>query len=95
LNEFGRDLGEPLAASLAPTIFDNDIAALVPPEFAKPLYKCGGPLALRSRRIGPSNPMTGSAACCARAANGHVTATPPSNILNSRRFLSGPGLIIQ
>ena len=52
LNEFGCELGEPLGASLAPTIFDNDIAALILPELAKPLHKCGGPLALRSRRIG-------------------------------------------
>jgi hypothetical protein len=30
-------------------------------------------------------PITGIA-CCARAANGHVTAAPPSNDMNSRRF---------
>jgi hypothetical protein len=26
------------------------------------------------------------AACCARAANGHAAAAPPSSVMNSRRF---------
>ena len=30
--------------------------------------------------------MTGGAACCARAATGHVAAAPPSRVMNSRRF---------
>src|SRR5262245_39987052 len=28
-----------------------------------------------------------SGACCARAASGHVTAAPPSSVMNSRRFI--------
>jgi len=31
-------------------------------------------------------PITGIACCCARAANGHATAAPPSSVMNSRRF---------
>src|SRR6516165_2802666 len=36
------------------------------------------------------NPTTGIviAGCCARAANGHAAAAPPSNVINSRRFNS-------
>ena len=30
------------------------------------------------------------AACCARAASGHVAAAPPRNVMNSRRFMSRP-----
>jgi hypothetical protein len=32
------------------------------------------------------NPITGIAACCARAASGH-TAAPPSSVMNVRRFM--------
>jgi hypothetical protein len=30
---------------------------------------------------------TGIAGCCARAASGHATAAPPSNVMKSRRFI--------
>jgi hypothetical protein len=44
----------------------------------------------RKRAYGPGDaplrkPITGSR-CCARAASGH-TAAPPSNAMNSRRFI--------
>jgi hypothetical protein len=35
----------------------------------------------------PGNSITGSAACCARAASGHVAAVPPSSVMKSRRSL--------
>src|SRR5262245_25727419 len=36
----------------------------------------------------PRNPMVGSLpGCCARAASGHATAAPPSNVMNSRRLM--------
>jgi hypothetical protein len=38
-----------------------------------------------------SNPITGIAGCCARAASGHATAVPPSSNMNSRRFMSSMG----
>jgi hypothetical protein len=28
--------------------------------------------------------------CCARTANGHPAAVPPSNLMNSRRFIAPP-----
>ena len=31
------------------------------------------------------NPITGIAACCARAASGHAAAAPPTSVMNSRR----------
>src|SRR5690348_17205 len=36
------------------------------------------------------NPITGIAACCARAENGHVAAAPPTRLMNSRRLIAAP-----
>src|SRR6516162_5161247 len=36
------------------------------------------------------NPTTGIAGCCARAANGHAAAAPPSSAMNWRRFIRSP-----
>ena len=33
LDEFGRDLGEPLGVSFGPAILDDDIAVLCPTKF--------------------------------------------------------------
>jgi hypothetical protein len=33
------------------------------------------------------NPITGIPGCCVRAASGHAAAVPPSNVINSRRFI--------
>src|ERR1700730_3256191 len=38
------------------------------------------------------NPITGTAGCCARAANGHAAA-PPSPAMNSRRRINFPFLV--
>src|SRR5262249_40291424 len=35
-------------------------------------------------------PTTGVAACCARAANGHPAAAPPTSVMKSRRFTGCP-----
>src|SRR5262249_22624866 len=45
-DEFGRDLGDTLLASLRPSIFDCHSASIDPTEFAQPLHKSGGPFAL-------------------------------------------------
>ena len=42
-----------------------------------------------TRRLG--SPITGIAACCARAASGHATAAPPNRLTNSRRLMPGMG----
>jgi hypothetical protein len=33
-----------------------------------------------------TKPTIGIAGCCARAASGHAAATPPTSVMNSRRF---------
>ena len=35
-------------------------------------------------------PITGIAACCARAASGHATAAPPNSVMNSRLLTRSP-----
>jgi len=40
----------------------------------------------------PSNPTTGIAGCCARAASGHAAA-PPSSVMNSRRLMLNTGVL--
>src|SRR5467141_2712557 len=40
-------------------------------------------------------PITGIAACCARAASGHATAAPPRRVMNSRRFVCRESSILR
>jgi len=40
----------------------------------------------RVPNVRPSNPITGIAGCCARAASGHVTAASSSAKMNARRL---------
>src|SRR5262249_46434354 len=49
-DELGCELGEAFAASPRPAIFDRDGASFDPAEFAQPLHKSSGQLALRGRR---------------------------------------------
>src|SRR5215471_2131432 len=49
-DELGCELGEAFAASLRPAVFDRDGASFDPAEFAQPLHKSSGQLALRGRR---------------------------------------------
>src|SRR5262249_22509548 len=49
-DELGCELGEALAASLGPAIFDGDGASFDPAEFAQSLHKSSRQLALRGRR---------------------------------------------
>jgi hypothetical protein len=48
-DKLGRDLGETLALSLRPAIFDHDSAALDPAELAESLRECHRPLAFAQR----------------------------------------------
>ena len=50
LDQFGRDLGGALGATLRPAILDRDSTTLDPAEFAQPLHEGGDPLALGCRR---------------------------------------------
>jgi hypothetical protein len=55
-DELGCELGEALAASLRPAIFDRDGASFDPAEFAQSLHKSGSQLALRGRRSRTQKP---------------------------------------
>ena len=64
---------------------------LDPTEFAQSLNKGGGPLGLR-RRSGPAKQSNGRQLPFAVRAptSGHAAAAPPSNVMNSRRFMPAP-----
>src|SRR5262245_7721960 len=47
-----------------------------------------GPVSSGERAL--KNPITGLAACCARAENGQAAVAPPSNLMNSRRLMAAP-----
>jgi hypothetical protein len=59
------------------------------PVSASPRLNAAVKCALASGDLVLRNPITGIAACCARAATGHAAATPPSSVMNSRRFMCG------
>src|SRR5262249_7464087 len=73
-DQFGRYLGGTLSTSLGPPVFDRHSMAFAPSELAQLLHD-------------PRNPMVGCLGCCARPASGHIAAAPPSNVMNSRRFI--------
>jgi hypothetical protein len=56
-------------------------------DLGRPWWKEGRRKASDSRDPVPMYPITGIAACCARAASGHATAVRPTSAMNSRRFI--------
>src|SRR6516225_9474450 len=48
-------------------------------------------IALDAAKPLPRTPITGIAACCARAASGHTTA-PPTRVMKSRRLMPDIGV---
>src|SRR5262249_7679559 len=84
IHQLGRLLRESIVLSLCPAVFDRDIFALDMTRVFQALAKSAQALRVPVRR-----PITGTAACCARASNGHGIA-PPSSVMNSRRFMRSP-----
>ena len=67
----------------APSLQPNCFRACVKPR--------GGPvLPHRQRHIHEHADASHAFNCCARAANGHATAAPPSSVMNSRRSMQPP-----
>ena len=93
IDEFGRERRQSIVLTLCPAVFDRtfwplDIAGLVQAPAkggCRRLTQSSRPPAL------PRNPITGIAACCARAASGHAAAAPPSSVTNSRRLMPDMG----
>ena len=55
-DEFGRDLGKALRASLRPAILDRDVTTFDPTEFTQSLHKGSGPLHLGRRCVCAEKP---------------------------------------
>ena len=77
---------------LHPVVFDRHVVTFDVAGFVEALAKrrhkgaLASDLTLESR----TNPTTGSAGCCARAASGQAAAIPPRSVMNSRRFIRSP-----
>jgi hypothetical protein len=69
-----------------PAIFDCDVLALDQAAVLEALTKCAEQMQYVAGDALLRNPITGIA-CCARAASGHEATTPPSSVMNSRRFI--------
>jgi hypothetical protein len=73
-----------------PPILNREVATLDPASSRNRCTKAAT-RKLSIEGVAPKNPMVGSLpGCCARAANGHVAATPPSSVMNWRRFIQSP-----
>jgi hypothetical protein len=68
----------------------NSIATFFPstsPASLKPLRNPARRLAFGSGEPECRNPMTGIAACCARAISGHAIVPPATSVMKSRRLM--------
>jgi hypothetical protein len=87
LDEVNRQRRQSISLVSRPAIFNHNVAAFnvagfvqAPPETVQPGVSDSGDPEFRY-------PITGMAACCARAASGHATAAPPSVAKNIRRSM--------
>ena len=71
-NQFGRQLRQSIVLTLSPAVFDRHVLALDIAASFRPWRNRAQTVNERVRRCGWSNPITGIAACCARAASGHA-----------------------
>ena len=79
-----------IVLALQPVVLDRHVLALDVAGFAKAFAERGHIVrAEASADPALTNPITGIAGCCARAASGHAAA-PPSPAMNSRRFIRSP-----
>src|SRR5262249_16615612 len=102
LDQFGRDLGGALGATLRPAILDRDSTTLDPAEFAQPLHEGGDPLALGCRRARAKVPdgrqltcllrARGKRPCDRRAAEQRDERAPLHSITSSARAMSVGGI---
>src|SRR5262249_24338988 len=89
LHKLGHQCRHAIELILPPTIFDYNIAAIDETGSLRPSRNAAARWARASEVPSWRKPTTGIAACCARAARGH-DAAPPSNVMNSRRFIRSP-----
>jgi len=90
LHKFGSKRRQPAVLAASPAVFDGHVLAVEKPASPRPLRNaCNtGPVSSGERAL--KNPITGLAACCARAVNGQAAVAPPSNLMNSRRLMLFP-----
>lgn len=87
VNQIGCQRRQPIKLIVSPAIIDRHVLALDKASILQALAE-------RAQKVREllRKPTTGIAACCARAASGHVAAAPPSKVMNSRRLMRVPHL---
>ena len=75
-NQVGRQGDQSIVLILRPPEFDRDVAALDIAGLGEALAEGGHDGPAKSSAMAAMYPITGIAACCPRAANGHVAAPP-------------------
>ena len=84
IDKVGSQHRHSIVSTLGKTIFKLHILALGITALAQAqAEREANPIGVSLLR----NPITGIEDCCARAARGHAAAAPPSNVMNSRRFI--------
>ena len=77
-----------IVLALQPVVLDRHVLALDVAGFAEAFAERGHIARGGIGRAVWTNPITGIAGCCARAASGHATAAPPISAMNSRRLIT-------
>jgi hypothetical protein len=89
VNKFGRKRRQSIILVFRPAIFDRYVWPSTYPASFSPWRKARRRIAYSSGDALLRKPITGSD-CCARKASGHVAATPPKSLINSRRLMAAP-----
>jgi hypothetical protein len=85
-NKLQRHCWQPIVLAERPAIFDRHVLASTKPFSPRPRRNAATRCAVSSGDRELRYPITGIAACCARAASGYAAAAPPRSVMNSRRF---------
>jgi hypothetical protein len=90
-DEFRGQSGQPVELTLSPSVIHREAVTLGEAAIRKTLANEFKALFVSASEALPRIPITGSSACCARAASGHAAALP-SAAMNFRRRIASPKL---
>jgi hypothetical protein len=85
-NEVGRQQRKSVVFVVRPAVFDREVLALDIACLLQAPMERGQEGCVLAGWPTVEKPITGTTGCCARAASGHVTATPLRRVMNSRRL---------
>jgi hypothetical protein len=86
-DQIGRQRRQPAVLTLSPAEGDVCVLAFGVSGLLQTLRNAASDVADSPGDLLLRNPITGIAACCARAASGHAAAALPSSVMNARLFI--------